>query len=233
MTASTTTDCQPLSPLTIPYLLEIQETGSLDSLPSSTKEELVPYLESNGVIVVPSASLEDCQAAAKRLQPASFWPRHASLHPKANRVKNWLWVHSRYRDQAKAILKLKNDLPQQKTDFTKVHGKIEAHSVFEDTQLFKYFSDAKIGDAENLQKLYDQHKDLRTAQAIQEGYLKVRSGDGSYETDVQPHLEAYAQDLMEHLKLEEETIVQPWLQLTDDQYKKYRSYLSWKYCIMY
>jgi uncharacterized protein with NRDE domain len=140
------------------------------------------------------------------------------LHPNYRRVKNWLWVHSRYREQIVAITTQK--------EFDKYHSKIEKHSEFEDTALFQFFVDSGI-QVENLKQLKEQHQSLETYRAIQDGFCKSDQGA------VKTLLDAYRQELLDHLKLEEETLVASWLQLTDKQYKKYRTYLSWKYCFMY
>lgn len=137
--------------------------------------------------------------------------------------------------------------------FRKLQRKIQAHSDFEDEQLFRYFVDhhTKAGGkdrlTENLARLHGQHTDLRVVEDIQT-ILDDESISKRLETQreidpvqadslpfeqLRPLLESYVHDLKEHLRLEEETLVRPWLQLTEEEYKQYRSYLSWKSCIMY
>ena len=205
--------------------------------------------------MVKTETLDNLQLAMTKMSATpQFWVDHASFHPNYRRVKNWLWVHDRYRNQAQGLLQIVQPKQQQqqqqqqqpsssssetamtdgafaslKTAFSKFHKKIEAHSEFEDTQLFKFFLDAQIGNQPALQRLMEQHKDLRTVQAIQDGL----DNGADYETVIQPNLERYIKDLLEHLQLEEQTLIGPWLHLSLEEYKKYRSYLSWTYCVMY
>ncbi|CAB9512591.1 expressed unknown protein [Seminavis robusta] len=155
--------------------------------------------------------------------------------PKEGRAKNWLWVHDRYRTQATAFLDLKEDPSKQMAAFAKFHKKLESHSEFEDTQLFKFFVDAKIGNQDTLEELQKQHGNIRLVSEITEGLDKMVAGSASDEEKAatQEKLEAYVKDLMAHLDLEEKTITGPWMQLTPEQYKTYRSYLSWMYWFMY
>jgi hemerythrin-like domain-containing protein len=164
-----------------------------------------------------------------KMHASGFWQKHASLHPNFKRVKNWLWVHDRYRSQAKHL----TSGTATAADFSKFHAKIEAHSEYEDTQLFQFFLDSKIKMPDGaLQKLMEQHSDIRTVAEIQQGYGNSGRNNGK-QKPMQPLLQEYVNNMLQHLDLEEKTIVGPWLQLTDEQYKKYRTYLSWKYCFMY
>lgn len=227
--------------LTVDYILGLDddETVSLDGKDEVPKEDLVvtssastnprDYLQANGVVVSETETEENLQAVMHKMQArVGFWQTYASLHPNFKRVKNWLWVHDRYRAQAK-------DLTTGSTtaaDFRKFHAKIEAHSKYEDTQLFQFFLDSKIMNiTDALQKLTEQHSDIRTVAAIQQGYGNHK--DKHKDVHMQPLLQEYVNDMLQHLDFEEKTIVGPWLQLTDEQYKKYRTYLSWKYCFMY
>jgi len=46
-------------------------------------------------------------------------------------------------------------------------------------------------------------------------------------------LKDYRDDLDAHEAKEECTLVHLWLNLSEDQYKIYRSYLTWQYAMMY
>lgn len=242
-TSLTATDDMTLpTELTIEYLLGLtEEECSVDELPACSTEasELATYLRANGVRIDDSQLADQATllTATKRLSHPSFWPKHAPLHPNAGRVKNWLWIHSRYRNQAKALLvepPNEGDYGTWQAAFAKFHKKIQAHSEFEDTQLFKYFVDAKIGNLENLQTLQGQHEDLRTVEAIENEFAKALTDPSSCTSaSLLELLKGYVEDLEKHLQLEEQTLVRPWLQLTAEQYKTYRSYLSWTYCFMY
>ena len=216
-------------------------------------------LTSYGVLVTDDDSIEHLQGAFRVLMhsKSNFWSKHYTLHPKQSRVKNWLWVHERYRNQAKALLSYipnddgddtdnNNNAQKLQKEFDKFHGKIESHSEFEDNQLFKFFIDSKIGNQDSFKELVGQHSDLRQSMEVKktlEEQIKLSSSNSSgnnntttqlvWKDKVKPQLEQYIQELLDHLELEEQTITGPWLQLSDEEYKKYRTYLSWKYCFMY
>lgn len=219
--ASTGNTTLPAS-LTISYLTGLKDKRNVTDFPVDTEnhEKLIEYLQSNGVHCIDDkVSLEDCQLAVQAMMDPQFWVQHASLHPNYHRVKNWLWVHKRYRQQ---VIHIKTE-----KQFVKFHSKLEKHSEYEETQLFPFFVDENIIPEENLITLKGQHQNIETYGAIQDHFSK------SDLHSVRTLLESYRQELLDHLKLEEETIVCPWLQLTEEQYKTYRSYLSWKYCFMY
>ena len=199
------------------------------------------FLAENGVEILTAKDEDVAKAADWMVQNGGlFWQRHWSLHPKSGRVKNWMWVHDRYRSQAPQLLL---PLPQEQSDmkrlaaaFDKFHAKIEKHSEFEDTQLFKFFVESKIGEQSALKELTEQHTDIRIVEEIYNDLRKLEAdaaGNEELKKTVLEKISKYVEDLKAHLNLEEQTIVGPWLQLTDDQYKTYRSYLSWKYCFMY
>ena len=228
MASRTGTTTLPSS-LTITYLKGLQDMGKIDDLQAlgnehdnDYKSKLVEYLKSNGVQDVDDddkTSLEDCQAAIKRMVHPKFWVIHASLHPNYRRVKNWLWVHEQYRTKLAKI--------QTQKEFNKYHCKVERHSEYEETQLFQFFRDMKLIDSTILDQLTEQHENTEIYDTIQNGYSK--SDNGSIKT----LLESYRKELLDHLQLEEEVIVGPWLQLTEEQYRTYRTYLSWKYRFVY
>ena len=43
----------------------------------------------------------------------------------------------------------------------------------------------------------------------------------------------YEVKTLQHLEKEEQNIIHVWLNLNEEQYKKYREYLSWKYAAVY
>jgi len=198
------------------------------------------FLAENGVKILNAKDEDVAKAAGWMVQNGGlFWQRHWSLHPKSGRVKNWMWVHDRYRSQASQLLlplQESTEMGKLATAFDKLQAKIEKHSEFEDTQLFKFFVDHKIGDPSALAELTEQHTDIRIVKEIHDDFSKLEANATSNEElkkSVLDKISKYVEDLKAHLNLEEQTIVGPWLQLTDDQYKTYRSYLSWKYCFMY
>ena len=79
------------------------------------------------MVVSETETEENLQAAMPKMQAKvlGFGRNIMRLGiPKFKRVKNWLWVHNRYRAQAK-------DLTTGSTtaaDFKKFHAKMEAHS---------------------------------------------------------------------------------------------------------
>ena len=144
-----------------------------------------------------------------------------------------MWVHSRYRSEAGNLLEIE-DVGKWQAAFTKFHNKMKSHSEFEDGQLFKFFVGHRIGNQDKFQELMKQHEDVRAGQEILDGLAKLQTEPNEdLKKDVLRKMKNYVKDLEEHLDMEEKTVVGPWLQLTAEQYKVYRSYLSWKYCFMY
>lgn len=91
--------------------------------------------------------------------------------------------------------------------------------------MFKFFVDTDATVAKAVAALEAQHSDLNASERVFEA---MRSGEG-----VQDALKQYQSDLLEHLAAEERVIVHRWLNLSAEDYAKYRSYLSWKYSFMY
>lgn len=236
--------------LTVSYVLANTAPVESDTNSPVSEPEVHEFLAGNGVALTEADETADRQAAFHALTKSSdFWVKHHSLHPNRSRVKNWLWVHSRYRDQASAIVKSANEISNQDdpkvvqtsvkkvlADFNKFAGKIKSHSEFEDTQLFKFFVEEDIGSsAETLTTLMEQHSDIKQVSEIQDICQNILAdpASGDAKGELTTKISAYVKDLEAHLENEEHTIVALWLQLTPTQYKKYRSYLSWKYAMMY
>ena len=62
--------------------------------------DLIGRLEALGVssdgVVAPSR--ESLETSFLLVSQPDFWRQHHDLHPNRSRVKNWLWVHERYRN---------------------------------------------------------------------------------------------------------------------------------------
>jgi hypothetical protein len=195
----------------------------------------VEYLKAIGVRFVdddpqrmdPSTLLQ----AAQRLSDPSFWPQHASLYPNANRVKNWLWIHSRYRAQADALIlpDAQNDFSKWQAPLTRFMPRWNPIPSLKIPNSFDISMMQRIGNyPAHLPLLTHHDEDLRTVQAIREAFADEDSSlEGKHETLMKLPT-AYVDEFHQHVQLEEESLVQPWLQLTTQQYKTYRSYLSWK-----
>eukprot|EP00934_Nitzschia_sp_Nitz4_P002695 Nitzschia sp. Nitz4//scaffold317_size20466//14802//15587//NITZ4_008666-RA/size20466-processed-gene-0.11-mRNA-1//1//CDS//3329547545//2685//frame0 len=219
--------------LTLSYVLEWEEAvEDISSVTSTYGSDYKAYLAANGVSVTDEEAADEAKllAAVQRMEHRSFWPTHASLHPNKRRVANWLWVHRRYRNQAKDMLEM-TDAKKQKAAFDKLVKKIDSHSEFENTQLFLYFLDAGKGEKERFIELFNQHNDLGTVEVIRQAFTS--GADETVCEAAQPYLERYVQELHDHLRFEEETVTKVWLQLTKEEYKKYRTYLSWTYSVLY
>lgn len=91
--------------------------------------------------------------------------------------------------------------------------------------MFKFFVDTDPDVAKAVAALEAQHNDLNASERVFEA---MKSGEG-----VKEALEKYQSDLLEHLAAEERVLVHRWLNLSVEDYAKYRSYLSWKYSFMY
>ena len=85
------------------------------------------------------------------------------LHPLQKRVKNWLFVHEKYRGfVAEIVEKSKSDLDESKALFTKFDNKLSGHSEFEETMLFKFMKeniDDSVMPQSILNELSDDHND--------------------------------------------------------------------------
>lgn len=248
--------------LSVSYILSNQTEDGAEPASDISDEQVNQFLSENGVEVEEADSPEDCRRVLQSLRSnPTFWVKHYTLHPNAKRVKNWLWVHDRYRAQVDALQALATSLPsfdkdkptvlqsaakKLLADYNKFVGKIEKHSEFEDEQLFKFFLNEKIGAEDStintsaaLNSLTKEHGDVKNVTELQECLQKMIKGPGldttmdNLKEQVERKMTDYVDDLKQHLDAEERAIVALWLQLTPAQYKKYRSYLSWKYAMMY
>jgi hemerythrin-like domain-containing protein len=70
-------------------------------------------------------------------------------------------------------------------------------------------------------------------QAFMEYDNKKSGGKWQQERQIGLQIDAYNTVVKQHLDREENVIVRRWLELTEDQYKEYRSYLSLKYAVIY
>ena len=120
-------------------------------------------------------------------------------------------------------------MPNDSVDYGLRCCKIESHSQFEDTQLFKYFNDHHPSCKAEMDDLEKQHTNLRQAQGISAALEK----DGADMGEVLRLLKVYEEELLRHLEAEEPVLVHRWLNLDALQYKEYRTYLSWVYGAMY
>jgi len=202
-----------------------------------------------GLSVGVTDDLEAQRKAVALVGDSAFWrkPGNAKLHPRGSRVKFWLWVHGKYRQYCSSLLKEMEELaaaPEHQrmakaqpvlVAFNKFTKKISNHSNFEDTQLFKYFEENK-SSLVDFGELRKQHQDLRTTEAVREALAGIAEGKSTSDEElvkVADAVRALHKDLHEHLDLEEETLAVPWVSLTDQEYKKLRTYLSWYYAAMY
>jgi len=179
------------------------------------------------------------------LNDDKFWPRQYQLHPNAKRVKNWLWTHSRFRKQADVIVDLVKQNPNRITKihrlFAKLESKIVRHSKFENEQLFAFFREnsakLSLNDGgskllERLDELEKDHKGLSDPLHL-EGVQACHKDYNHKGRALISAITAWRQQLEEHLEMEEETLVGIWLNLSPENYAKYRTYLSWIYAAMY
>jgi len=195
-----------------------------NKLRSLGKDLLVQLLAGNHIEASELKSEDDLVAVVKIVLSLDFWRFNAQLHPNHGRVKNWLWVHSRYRNQMNDLLRIASgSFETGKTKFEAFQKKINSHSDFEDNQLFKFFCDEKL-DVEGFQELKKQHEDDEVIQAVR---------NAADSESLVKALEEYVSSMKNHLELEERTTVHLWLNLSNLQYARFRSYLSWAYSMMY
>jgi hemerythrin-like domain-containing protein len=217
--------------------------AEVKQLEELNQEQLSKLASFNGLNPESCKTPEELISALKTVLKADFWRKNASIHPNHSRVKNWLWIHSRYRDQISGIQEKYATAGQ--TDprwaenlqeaFEKFHAKIEKHSTFEDTMLFKFFKEHLAKDSEIfLQELEKQHHDLVLVETVKTNYQAFLSNRNEETVKAWTgSIDKYAADLLQHLELEERSLVHLWLNLTPEQYSTYRSYLSWEFGVMY
>jgi len=206
-------------------LSELPEISLDEATLNLSHDDLQAQLAAFGVDADQEEGKESLQAALRRVAHPNFWRTNPKLHPNARRVKNWLWVHERYRSMLNDLLETEETIQTQKL-FDKWCKKLASHSNFEDEQLFKFFLDHK-GDTmkASLNALKQQHGEANGEEE------KVNNAISSGEW--KDTLKAYVKSMLDHMELEEQTIVGPWLNLSDSEYHTYRTYLSFKYAAMY
>lgn len=200
------------------------------------KRELEERLQSRGVSVSHKDNVDSLRSCLCLMESKGFWSKNAKLHPNFKRVKNWLWVHKRYRTQLDEMVNAvtSGHISKGAAMRRKLEAKIRRHSAFEDGELFKYFQE-NIKDEElhqNLAKLNEQHHKVDESLQVLNTLEKKEPTAVQLEEVVQK-TKKYAREMREHLALEEDTILVWWLNLNQEQYSHYRSYLSFLYSFMY
>jgi len=214
-------------------------------------------------------NIDDLRNALAAVTLDTFWQRNAKIHPNYGRVKNWLYVHQKYREQLDdlvvesqkvcansdvrcclynpadpqaARLQVRYDAEEH---FDKFVRKQKEHSEFEDTQLFAFFKkegptmygkdDARqlLTALEGLSGDHDTNAHIFVKKAFTEYDNKKSGGKWQQERQIGLQIDAYNTVVKQHLDREENVMVRRWLELTEDQYKEYRSYLSLKYAVIY
>ena len=85
----------------------------------------------------------------------------------------------------------------------------------------------------SLEMLMNQHKQDFPALVKQMDQEFENCSDLAGVHKLQKLLAQYCNEMEAHMSLEERTITHIWLNLSAQQYKTYRTYLSWKYSVMY
>ena len=93
--------------------------------------------------------------------------------------------------------------------FEKFTGKIDAHSKFEDEQLFKFFKENDESCKAAIDELEAEHAQLDISKTV---FDAIKAGDGIKEA-----LQKYAEHMLEHLSHEENTLVHRWLNLSPEE----------------
>ena len=175
------------------------------------------------------ATKKEKNDALKLIASKDFWRKNFALHPLQKRVKNWLFVHEKYRQSvAEIVEKSKSDLDASKALLAKYDKKLIGHSEFENIMLFKFMKenlDNSIIPKSSLDQLYGDHDEFPK---LTETLNKCKDLK-----EYQTLIKEYQTKTIEHLEMEEQIIVHIWLNLNDEQYKKYRDYLSWKWSAVY
>eukprot|EP00483_Globobulimina_turgida_P009547 UN09566 len=165
-----------------------------------------------------------------KISSPDFWSKNYALHPKKSRVSNYLWIHERYLGQLSALKDLRNK-EELKTKFVKFAAKLSGHAHFEDAMMFKFLKENGDLDAsllEIVEQLSEEHNPAHKKVA-----KIVEEFDTLSLEDVIKAIAEFEKPLIQHFTKEDQDIVPVMLNLNNALYKKYRSYLSWKYYFMY
>ena len=168
--------------------------------------------------------------ALKLISSKNYWRKNYKLHPLMKRVKNWLFVHEKYRGYvAEIVEKSKSDLGEAKNLFIKYDKKLSGHTDFEENMLFKFIKENV--DKTKLPKnvLNELHEDHMNE------FVKLTQ-ELTKCTDLKQYeilINKYQKLTLKHLEKEEQNLIHIWLNLSELEYKKYREYLSWKYAAVY
>eukprot|EP01084_Bolivina_argentea_P281764 482174_1 len=166
-----------------------------------------------------------------KVSSPDFWRRNYSLHPRKGRISNWLWIHRRYLDQVAALQNI-NDKDELHKTFVKICGKLDGHARdFEDQQMFKFFKE-NIKNNDEFLKIIDEleyeHIPIENkAKKIQKDW------DNLSLEEIKSQISDVEKDMIKHFTKEEQYIPIVFLNINSSLYRKYRSYLSWKYYFMY
>eukprot|EP01084_Bolivina_argentea_P030260 56098_1 len=163
------------------------------------------------------------------ISSATYWQNNWTLHPLQKRIKNWLFVHEKYRGYITEIVNTSStDLDNAKNLLVKFEKKLAGHSDFEENMLFKFMKEnlnKSMVSMNLLDELGSEHGEMEKIEK-----KAMECGDL---VEFQKLIKEYETTLLAHLQKEEENLIHVWLNLDEEQYKKYREYLSWKYAAVY
>ncbi|OQR86183.1 hypothetical protein ACHHYP_10838 [Achlya hypogyna] len=178
-----------------------------------------------------------------------FWVRNYGLHPNSHRVRGWIRRHDRFRacmrEMVKMIARIPDTASTQRAQlaynlgakFNAFLTELDDHGNFEDAELFKYFIDNIDGCWEDFEELEAQHADHSMTDQIVHRLEKLIAAQGNVSqaelVELQYNFYLFYRGSLAHLALEEKTILQKWLNLTPQEYRHFRSYLSWKHILTY
>ncbi|KDO26263.1 hypothetical protein SPRG_08339 [Saprolegnia parasitica CBS 223.65] len=178
-----------------------------------------------------------------------FWVRNYSLHPNAHRVRGWIRRHDRFRACMREMVKMIARIPDTASTaraqlaynlgakFNAFLTELDDHGNFEDAELFKYFIDNIDGCWEDFEELEAQHADHSMTDQIVHRLEKLIAAQGNVSqaelVELQYNFYLFYRGSLAHLALEEKMILQKWLNLTPQEYRHFRSYLSWKHILTY
>ena len=168
-----------------------------------------------------------------KVSSPDFWRLNFEIHPKMHRIKAWRWNHERYLSKIKTIRALKGRQKYKLLQkFTAFSDKIRIHSEFEELVLFKFF--AENTDLDLLHVLSKEYGQIHgIADTIKRDLEWVHDVNSEECNDIDALLEQYEQKLRAYFTKMERQIVASMLNMDNALYRKYRSYLGWKYFLMY
>eukprot|EP01084_Bolivina_argentea_P170377 295255_1 len=168
-----------------------------------------------------------------QVSSADFWRKNSFLHPKKGRVSNYMWIHARYLSQLAALKDIQSKA-KLLIGLQKFEGKLVGHAYYEDEIMFKFLKEnIEMDDtlAHLVNDLNDEHKPFHNT--LKDIIKQCEPQSGVSLQEIIAKIQQFEKPLIKHFTQEDQHVVPVFLNLNNQQYRKYRTYLTWKYYFMY